>query len=434
MRTLLIFLLTSAICSAQNIDTTTPPAAKFSEIRVTGAHFYQSGLSGSVWGTQYQLPESIRNERQEHSGGTIRDNYIRDNPLYHGATCLTVEGTFRPVAGITLFSWLTAEHRGASYGVFDLKSMIFLPQIKAMLDTSVTILDQSFRIGISVGNERNLRLYEGLTVFNMETQGSELFVQWRNFRLTRRHIGDALYGYGLNIGDIVDYFVSAEELKFSDDWKADIRLGTSDYGRENDDNYTGSLGVYTPNIRVYGQYAVRKSENASTGTALLVGCSGEFNTPDDEKRTLHITGHAEYRQFDAMFNRGYFDPYTLGRFRSNSAIFPSSTTGRYLYPLYLFRRPFAQWAAFTEYQGRSVECLALTADVSYNVFSSFVVFGGVDINAVSASGEPTFTYPFCEVGFGWEPKRETRLSASVSNKGIDLDTHYPGHFISTITL
>ncbi|MBK9249033.1 MAG: hypothetical protein IPM69_13195 [Ignavibacteria bacterium] len=394
------------------------------EVGVSGSHIYQDliGSNRSIWEHQISMPESIKQRRRRYLSG-FNGNTVSDNPLYHGASQVEVSGVFRPVAGIECRASVIAEHRGQSYGVFAKQRLLFIPFFNVALDTSIMLMGEPLRAHLSAGNERNKSLYEGLTIYNIETQGYEAFLQYSYFRLTYHKISDLRFGYQINISDVDNWIVSAEALPLTANLHADIRLGRSEYSREYDDNYTVSVGVYDSNFRLYGQIASRKHSlmtqypfiERKSSIAAVVG----IRTKYVENSNFRMEGGIEIRTYNNYYNAGYYAPNSTLNYRDE---------GNFIYPLYLYDRPFSQWAAFTEYQDERQTCVTAHVNATWKFYSNFVAVGNADLNNVTTSASSSFIYPFYMVGVGWEPRQGVQLLASMTNKGMDLNTHYPGGF------
>ena len=49
----------------------------------------------------------------------------------------------------------------------------------------------------------------------------------------------------------------------------------------------------------------------------------------------------------------------------------------------------------------------------------------MDINALYAEGLAPFVYPFYTIGLGWQPDERTNIAVIMTNRGMNLDLHYP---------
>ena len=360
--------------------------------------------------------------------------YITDNPLRHGAAYTD----FGMRAGIG--SWLTAqthlvlEHRGQSYGVYSVGAMRAYPRMHFSIDTSVTFWDVKFLVGGSVGNFDDMRQYEGLMFDHFDSQGSRGYIEWREFTLEYTKIADAESGIGLGINDVDDVRLTVNSGDMLGPWLGSASMGvtvfTGVFAREdgsllgfpeigNDYSYNFSAHIRRDGVRLYGQFSHRNAPYGD-GNAALFGLRADLS---DGPLTLSCI--AEYRRYDAAFNRYFFSQV---HYRPNSGS-GKSMTAEYVYPLYFFDRPFSQWAVYTEYQGSDVRALVLQLAARLRIWHGIGVFLTLDVNDIQAGTTSSFTYPFFDAGAEWEPVKGVQLRYSMTNKGMNLDKNYPTFYL-----
>ena len=384
-----------------------------------------------------RMPEYMKNERYSFSsraGYNLKANDLTDNPLWHGAAFAHLAMEAKN-AGLTLYCELMAEHRGASYGVYAMKDIAIVPKFSAAIDTSFTIKSERFRAGAGAGTYDDYRLYEGLAIYNIDVQGDQFYLKWKNLKLAYSQIGDLEYGIGLNIGDQYDYIVSLEEIALYKHLKLDASAGHFIYGlsgdadkglQANGTNFSAALH-WKETIRLYSQVGIRNVDDAAYGgidrCADLVGCTfrGGLNKLD-----VNMTG--EYRYYGRYFNQGFRYSGNCFLYRGselNGKCLAWNTVGRYLYPLDVYYRPFSQWAVYTDYQGRDVQTFIYRADASYKLPAECSLFCNLDLNYLDVSNEDPFLYPFYNAGVGWSPAAGTTIALSRTNRAMNLDKHYP---------
>jgi hypothetical protein len=406
-----------------NNDSTKFDFLKSFNFRLTGGHLYIDGCSYQ----KYKEPSFLHN--QKPSNGIFDDfnDYTGDNPLAHGATWVEFDANFKAY-GFTINSWLVAEHRGISYGTFPTKDMIVYPKIKLSFDSSLTILNQKIYGGVHIGYYEDRRMYEGLNIYNIDMVGSTFYLKWKNFKVAYNKVGDLIESIGLGIDDVNDYSLSAEEVELPYNLKMDARVGsfvltgTPRYN-DNESNTTVSLGIYNDNFRIYSQAAFRTGTYIDTADykhrgAVVAGISGKY-----ENLFFKINSLLEYRYYGYLFNQDLTDLHTNVSYRSSD--WYGSTIGPNLYPLYFYERPFSQWAVFTEYQNKNVLGLTFRADATLYVYDKFMIKTNLDFNYIRASYEPWFLYPFYNIGVGYEPFPDCYIMWSKTNRGMNLEKHYP---------
>jgi hypothetical protein len=386
-----------------------------------------------------RMPGYIENERRNSEMADyytiLTTDKLTDNPLIHGA--VFADAALKAGnAGLTLICRLMMEHRGASYGTYALDDVTVIPKYLLSIDTSFTIGGQSFNAGVEAGNFDDHKLYEGLTIHNMDVQGCRFYLQWRRLKLEMNHIGDMDRGIGLNINDQRDYVVSVSELALFERFKVDAAAGRFDYCRDGDyesglpDNGVNvSAGLrWRESVRLYSQVAMRNIRDSSHGgikrCASLIGCTvrGRAHKFDFDLTT-------EYRFYGRYFNQDLKCDGNCFLYRGYEGYGGEcsswNTAGSYLYPLSVFLRPFGQWAVYTDYQGRDVQSLIFRADVSYGLPGNCEAICNLDFNYIDASNEDAFLYPFYDVGLGWVPVAGTSITLRHTNRAMNLDRHYP---------
>ena len=124
--------------------------------------------------TKVRMPAYMSGERYNSPMaayyGTLKTDELTDNPLLHGAMFahLALEAQS---AGLRLFCKLIMEHRGTSYGTYAMRNIAVLPTFLVSVDTSFVIGGETFHAGVEGGNFDDHKLYEGLTIYNMDVQG-----------------------------------------------------------------------------------------------------------------------------------------------------------------------------------------------------------------------------------------------------------------------
>lgn len=391
------------------------------------------------WGENpgIRMPDYLKDEK---TGSDLAKRYsvlkkdeLTDNPLKHGAMYIDL-GLEAGKGGVRLGFDIIMEHRGMSYGVYNMDNIVIFPKFHAALDTALQVRGETIEIGASAGNHDDFSIYEGLTIYNIDAQGVYAYLKWRNFRLWHSHIGDLSNGVGLDIEDAMDYALSIEDFDLSDKLLLNIQAGYYYYPmrpKPADDALKRGVNVSIAltrkeSLRIYSQLAIREVEDpAYSGIKRcghLAGC--KYRYKNDK---LDISLVAERRFYGRYFNWGYKNTGGGFRYRPNNAgsNLYGSTVGDYLYPLSLYFRPFGQWAVYTEYQGRDVQSLIFRAEVRYGLPAGFFIDSYLDFNHIEVSNEPSFLYPFYDIGIGWEPVKGVYTRFGWTNRGMNLDRHYP---------
>lgn len=437
---LTIFLISCISAIASQSDSTANMSKNFHlSLGIRGAHYYHTNAYAPVHMPDYLSP--IRENQPEISSNWGLDRTsctggqtASDNPLYHGAAYADFKFLISGY-GFKVTADIIAEHRGISYGVFDRESMYFFPKINMKFDTTFRIFGEPFTAGVDVGNFDEVRLYEGLNFYNFDCMGSYFYLQWRNLRLAFNRYGDLDYGYGLNIGDSDDFIITVGDVCLSENWKLDLNLGFFNYAAScydkydklNDHSgYTFSAAIHGHGLRAYGQYALRDMNDEYTDrkyrSALLFGAKYECDFG-----VIRLSTRADYRWFGFYFNKGFINEDVY--FRDPEGGSYNNTIGDNFYPLYQYERPFGQWVVYTEYQSKNVSALELQLNARCYFYDRLMALLDLDYIYIRASGLDGFDYPFYNAGLGWEPIDGTYIMMSLTNKGMNLDKHYPTFYL-----
>lgn len=161
------------------------------------------------------------------------------------------------------------------------------------------------------------------------------------------------------------------------------------------------------------------------------------------KRSKRVTlsATAEIRYYGEVFNFHYNDINLLYR-KPAADVYGmyANTTGTYLYPLRKFETPFSQWAVFTEYDGYDIGAVSLSGTSLFHLSQKMNVTLEGDFNFIKGRlGEgwsdpllnrtTNFLYPFFRAEFCYTPAENLLASVYLINKAINLDVHYPTHYL-----
>lgn len=417
-------------------------------LRVSAAHYFAPAASNSIHAEEPDFLQQMRAKRGLWGMGYYS---ILDNPLYHGATFVDLETQLRPHPGFFLTAGATAENRGISYGVDNTANSVILLRYKIGVDTSLTLLNERFGILASVGDTRDARVDEGLLFNHADIQGATVHLDWRKLRYSYVKVGDAFAGVGLNIDDADYHRLELRDVPVVQGWKGAVRggwfnhalIGTSSdaYNPQtprrnllnavNLNNYgytlSGAFGREDSLLNFYAQAALRSAESSDylmNRTAFVAGASARI-----ESKNVELQATGEYRYYGGLFNAGYRNTTVYYRDPSTQVDW-GNTVGPHLYQLAWFERPFSQWAVFAEYQNlKDVTGWTFYAKGKWFFYDRFLVRGMLDLNYIVPEKLDPFLYPFYDLGIGWEPFENFSIIFSATNKGMNLDKHYPTFYL-----
>jgi hypothetical protein len=406
----LLILATLVLCCAPRTSTAQDTAvAKLLQFSLVAEHLYQGNFTNREVMAHPSYTE--RNRWDDWPNGypvTSTSHTVTDNPLLHGASYAKLTADVRPLDAVYLRVEAIAEHRGISYGVYEAGSLLFIPRITLSFDTSIRLGPERVAMRLSVGNFTNLKLQEGLTVYNIDAQGTDAEIQWRRLVLRAHNIGDLLYGIGLGINDLRTYMIELRDVPLVGPAQVDASLAFQPVGDWDQEMLvTQALGVQVDSTRAYVSGSMRNDRRPSY--AFLGGVTTAVHTS-----WMDGSLRAEYRYYQKNYNSGF----------SSYVNYRGDNYSSHLYPLELFHRPYSQWAVYTEL-GSDVSSLNLLANVRVPVIYGIQLVGLVDLNTFWAGSYDAYLLPFFDVGLSWQPIEASFVTASVTNRVMNLDRNYP---------
>lgn len=385
-------------------DTTTHNPIRLS---VVAEHLYQDEFSTLEVMTR---PNVSYGDLYTLEGIFNRPAYLSDNPLLHGATYAKLSVVVEPIHAVRLDAEIIAEHRGISYGVYNTRYIEFIPRLTLSFDTNIRIGSEKIYTRLSVGNFTNLKLQEGLTIYNLDAQGTDAEVQWRRMVLRVHNIGDLMYGIGLGINDLRTYLMEVRDVRMGSWLSVDGSVAVQPISDRNDAlMITTALGLQRDSTRLYLSGSLN---NRANSVAYLAGLSTGFSLP-----WIKLNSLFEYRYYDGNYHDG--SRWQASNYRTDAG-------SPHLYPLELFNRRYSQWAVYEEY-ATDVEALNLLGELSIPIAFDLVLLGLMDLNVIWAgyASVDAFVLPFYRVGLGWSPMNGSEVSLSMTNRAMNLDLTYP---------
>lgn len=392
------------------------------DLDIAAGTYYQFSTFGSTSRNEARIPELLPrriNDLELRRRWDLDDELVSDIPSFHGSYFFKLGGQFQIGENLKITSSINAEQRGFSDGVVSRRTRNFYPYFNAAFSKQ----KGKFSYLIQAGDFWNLRLYEGLTFDNLETQSWIFKFMYGNFFFKHVGIGDLLIGIGLGIDDLYNYSTGFENLQLSSDKNMylDFELGYS--------NNRGSLGGGFWNfsaqldmhdkLSFYSQLSIDKESHS----AFLIGLDNRLNFWNK----FEMVSSIEFRSYSAGFNQGYRSTVYY-RDPEGFADFTNSTHNAFI-PLDFYERPFNQWAVFTEYQDLSVTGINIQSDMRYDVTDNFFLKAVLDFNWVFTESE-NFLYPFYRIGLGSRPIKSTEISLELTNRVLNLDKDYPTLYAS----
>ncbi|MBV6646116.1 MAG: hypothetical protein KI790_11745 [Cyclobacteriaceae bacterium] len=382
--------------------------------------YYQFTTLGSTAFNSAVIPDLLPrriNDPMVRANWNLDSDLVTDNPFFHGSYFFRLGGQF--VYDSTLHVTMAAnmEQRGFSDGRFSSNTFNTYSYFNAWY------LKKRGKLSylLQVGDFWDMRLYEGLTFYNLQTQSAIFKLKYGPFYFKYAVIGDLLIGIGLGIDDVYDYSFGLEKLKLlSESMHLDMRMGYSHNRRSASGGFwnLSTRFTYKDQVEIYSQYSTHE-----TGGALLVGL--DLTKKEISRFTYNVS--VDFRNYSSGFNSGYINNVYYRNPGAGSSF--TNSTARAFVPLEFYERPFGQWAVFTEYQGRNVRGFSLKGALSYNLFRKTFVQTKLDLNWINTK-EESVLYPFYSIGLGDKPAKDIEIMLELTNRVLNLDKHYPTLYAS----
>lgn len=375
-------------------------------------------------------------------------NEVTDNPFRHNAFYTLLKNKTTVNNNFFLELDLLLEHRGMSYGLYDLSNMVVFPYYKFNFSDGIKIFEDSVYLEFNIGSYLNGKVHQGLKVYNIDYQGGNLILSHGNIFCQYIQIGDLSKGIGLQLEEYKDISfgyklskVNTRQLKFG------INLSINNYAFHPLDSVifepfnikTNNTGLYfytnsgiwgeyksRTKTRIYFQYELRNTPYLSIteNSGLLLGGEFKINTL---KMTLNF--NPEFRYYGWVYNfnhRG--DSVNYRKKTPDISNNHANTLGRYLYPLMNYNKPFSQWAVYTEYQYQNIAGIELRVNLRKQVYKNFEAELEAEnctlIKEYRNNGKKAFTYLFYSVNLAYNLSNLCKIGIGVNNKSMNLDKHY----------
>jgi len=402
----------------------------------------------------YQMVKFLRNSNNicadvtsNRWGNAQTPNYetVTDNPLVHGAFYARIKSETSYHKKYALNLDLVVEDRGMSYGINDLNKIVLFPIFQFSFNEKYKFMHDSLHVALRVGSFINNKLRNGLKIYNVDTQGSDLTLDWKNFNFNVHEVGDLSWGTGLALEDFTDVSLGYN-LKLSNTKSLNFGINynlnsypTFDkiheiYKVARYGNY-GIFSKYTAskNANYYLQMELRNAPyiNIKENGAFVIGSELNYHF-----QNLSLSFNPEIRYYGWMYNYGHKVDSITFRQKNTSATLSnviyndtySNTVGRYLYPLMNFNNKFSQWAVYTDYQYQNIAGIELRTTINWQfskkVFAKIDVESSTLMKEYKTDGKKTFTYLYYTSSIVYQPIKYFNIALEITNKMMNLDKFY----------
>lgn len=378
------------------------------------------------------MPGFIREERLRHTPFPIDMSMQTDHPFYHSVFWGILDGKATIADKSDIHFELWGEYRGGSFGTFSREHLVLFPLFHAGHYDTLTIGRSKIALKVKVGFLEDFQSEAGLSLYNLDVQGAKVILDSKQWGLELDLIGDLLLGIGLGIDD-----AAAAHLTRHLDERFDIGFSLLKMQRKRqrmvEENRVIPGITFRwdhPNYSVFGQFSFRPFAARyivdkelyqpifTDKIGALLGGRYAF-----QRGKFSMNNQLEWRYYGKTFNFGSLD--RIFPYRDTAQSLWGNYIGSHIYPLKFYRRDFSQWAVFTEYEDRNVFGLTYVAKAKYQLSKNFQLRLDLDLNGIFAEREPFFLYRFYTLSLDYQLYEKIRLSLLLTNKGMNLDVHYP---------
>lgn len=307
------------------------------------------------------IDDYIQSVRRQNNPGYGQYNGLTDNPFSHYATYAGVflNSVYQEKYGVSIGAYL--EQRSFSGGSNRTSNIFLFPKIVLSVEDTLQILGLFFPVDLTVGDFYQADFNDFLRIYNVDFQGFNTSIGYKNFYVSHQHITDLAQNIGLGLHE---YFRTAIYYH-GDIWKAGFTFEQNWLFQTPDIDH--NLGFFTrfelnKLLTIKAQWSYRRNDQL-TRQNMAFGLSSSLRW---KKLAIDLTG----RFYQKNFNQGYYYPSLIDyRVPDNSYL------GRQFYALKNYYRNVNQWALFTEYQNLDIGNLELTIGFDQRIYKKWSLKG-----------------------------------------------------------
>lgn len=341
----------------------------------------------------------------------ISDNPINHFAIYSGLTHkLTINNKFEVETGLFL------EERSFSGGSNTIDNWVVYPKILISGNDSLVVFDRKFRYKLMGGDFWNQDFNDMLRIHNLDYQGLNGELGYKNYTLGFLIVGDLATNVQLGLHQLHKFYINGAfdnidvSLFLSDNYLTQRHAQPQDY------NVGSHLNIdISDAIKVESQVELRLNRTLGTSYAMGIGLSGKMGD-------LEYDGKLKY--YKTEFNRGYGTSRILSNeeapYRDGG-----SYVGEQLYPLKNFYRTYSQWANYTKRSNRDLLGFELAVLWEKQLHDRIYFFTDIDLNVI---GNPETlvgeTIPLYLIGLRIRYFDYLRTEFYATNKFMNLNDFY----------
>ncbi len=431
----ILFLLFSSVeyCYSFQLDT-----SKHKVVWDFGFRTYMQTSTGSEYNMPVRAvfptdPQLLR--RGDNNGlrslWELNNSFATDNPLYHYPIEIHLQAETQYSHWLKLQVRGIVEHRGMSYGSYNQNNIAIYPLYQIHAQHSWKIKRDSLKLSYKQGHFINFSLGERLTIYNIDVHADILSLKYKKINLEITQISDLFQGIGLNTDDAFHSNIKYLSRLKNYEWENGIghvfnaSSGLAPYNLKPFNSVEFFSALHNKSFKIYSHFSYRYNTLNNEGdhiekSAGIIGFSMKYKSP-----RVNIRIRNEYRHYGTVYNSWFIN--TNVYYRERNSVY-NNTVGPNLYPLMRYDRPFSQWAVFTEYQYSQINVVSFESQIDFKLNDWLSIWLNTDLTCLFPEKASNFLYPFFEGGFLFKVEDQYDLLIGISNKGMNLDKHYPTHY------
>jgi len=343
---------------------------------------------------------------------------VSDNPLSHFAIYggILLKPSVKDKYSVDLGIFF--EERNHSAGNNTLAHLVFYPKITFNAIDTIRISQRELKFKAAAGDLWDEDYHDILRIYNLDFNGMYVKVGIDNIWLSLYRVADLSSNVGLGLTELDKLELSYQRNKILVGMQ--LSRNTLNFGPFLDYNL-GLFSKYNFSSKSNVKIQFEQRSGSRIENAFAVGIAYSL-TQKNQKLKMR------YQFYSGAYNEGYFRP---GQVSYNTSFF--NFTGSQLYPLKNYYRPVNQWALYTSFAGRDLHNIEIVYELKKDIYRQVYFKGIGDFNMVLDGQSYDFDlFPAYEIGFGMSLGGLFSLELAATNKHMNLDTVYQGHYLSEL--
>lgn len=355
---------------------------------------------------------------------------VTDNPFHHLGAYASGNITYQLSAGSSVTVRSIVEQRGWSYGIHMKENLVFIPEFYFNINDSIRFRNSTIKTMFNVGNNIPTGLSSDPILYNTDYIGVFFSATDDRNTLSFLGMGDMAWGISNNIEELLR-IVYSRSMYWGKDFKIipfinldminayflDALPQTMHYGilRIGSEIYYKSGAKIAASI----DFADPLNQSKREGKAFTIEYLKAFSL-----NNFSFKINPRFRFYSRAYNENHF--LLSVNYRKDGIIKDGNSVGKYVYPLRNYYREVSQWGLYTEYQNQDIFGSELVIKCNWSPTKS--TYSNLHIEDIFLTKNKdisnSFNYFFFTYEAGVRYKSNLQCGITVTNKAMNLDTHY----------